>query len=123
MTTIDATHEKLVLTVRGFDVVLALKHTLEIPLEHVLGAEVGIADELRRRLWHSLKLPGSRIPGVITAGSYWTHEGWMFWDVHGSGEHAITIAIAHEKYDRVVVDVEDPASAVAAIRTALAARA
>ena len=123
MTSIEATHDKLVLTVRGFDVVLALKHTLEIPLAHVLGAEIGIDDALRERLRGSLRMPGSHIPGVITAGSYVTHGSWMFWDVHGDGDKAITIAIAHEKYDRVVVDVEDPHAAVASIRTAIASRA
>ncbi|MCU1282060.1 MAG: hypothetical protein JWM53_5606 [bacterium] len=120
MTTIEMTHDKLVLTVKGFDVILALKHHLEIPLAHVLGAEVGVSDEVRARLSHSLRLPGTHLPGLITAGSYAEHGRWMFWDIR-NGDQAITIRIAHEKYDRVVVDVEDPASAVAAITTALAA--
>jgi hypothetical protein len=119
MTTIETTHEALVLTVKGFDVILALKHRLEIPLAHVLGAEVGVSDEVRERLRQSLRLPGTHLPGIITAGSYTEHGRWMFWDIH-SGDNAITIRIAHERYDRIVVDVEDPASAVAAITAALA---
>jgi hypothetical protein len=120
MTTVETTHDKLVLTVRGFDIILALKHHLEIPLAHVLGAEVGVTEEVRERLSHSLRLPGTHLPGIITAGSYAEHGRWMFWDIH-SGKNAVTIRIAHEKYDRIVVDVEDPASTVASIKTALAA--
>ena len=59
MTTVETTHDKLVLTVHGFDIILALKHRLEIPLAHVLGAEVGVTDEVRERLSHSLRLPGT----------------------------------------------------------------
>jgi hypothetical protein len=120
MTSVESTHDKLILTVHGFDVILALKHRLEIPLQHVLGAEIGVADEVRERLRHSLRMPGTHLPGIITAGSYVEHGRWMFWDIH-DGANAITIRIEHEKYDRLIVDVEDPASTVAAITTALAA--
>lgn len=120
MTTVEITHDQLVLTVKGFDIVLALKHRLEIPLAHVLGAELGVTDEVRERLRQSLRLPGTHLPGIITAGTYVEHGRSMFWNIH-SGEHAITIRIAHERYDRLVVDVQDPAAAVAAITTALAA--
>ena len=114
MTNIDIANDTLVLTVRGFDAVLALKKHLEIPLAHVTRAEVGVAAEARDRLHESLRLPGTYLPGIITAGSYREHGRWMFWDVH-SGERAITIWIAHEKYDAIVVDVDDPATAVARI--------
>jgi hypothetical protein len=120
MTTVETTHDKLVLTVHGFDVILALKHRLEVPLAHVLGAEVGVSDEVRERLSHSLRLPGTHLPGIITAGSYLEHGRWMFWNIR-TGKNAVTIRIAHDKYDRIIVDVEDPASTVALVTTALAA--
>jgi hypothetical protein len=97
-----------------------LKHRLEIPLSHVVGADVGVSEEVRERLQHSLRLPGTHLPGLITAGSYAEHGRWMFWNIK-TRKNAITIHITHEKYDRVVVDVEDPASTVAAIRTAIGA--
>ena len=123
MTTLEIAEGKLVLTVHGFDVVLALKHRLEIPLTHVIDAEVGVAPEARERLRQSLKLPGTHLPGIITAGSYLEHGRWMFWDVHGGGDngHAVTIHIDHEKYERLVVDVEDPVGTVAKIKHVAAA--
>jgi hypothetical protein len=118
MTTIELTEDKLRLTVRGFDVVLAFKKHLEVPLRHVKGAEVGVAPEARERLSHSLRIPGTRLPGIVTAGSYYELGRWMFWDVH-SGDNAITIWIEHERYDAIVVDVEEPANVVASINTKL----
>lgn len=122
MTSIETTHETLALTVHGVDVILAFKHRLEIPLSHVVGAEVGVSDEVAERLAHSLRLPGTHVPSLITAGSYSEHGRWMFWNIK-SGDNAITIRITHEKYDALVVDVADPAATVEQIRTALAARA
>lgn len=117
MTTIDIAGDKLVLTVRGFDVVLALKKHLEVPLSRIKRAEVGVAADAQERLRQSLRMPGTYLPGIVTAGSYLEHGRWMFWDIH-SGKQAITIFIEHDKFDAVVVDVDDPAATVARIEAA-----
>ena len=121
MTTVDIVGDHLELTVRGFDVVLALKKHLTVPLTHVTRVEVGVASEARERLRNSLRMPGTYLPGIVTAGSYVEHGRWMFWDVH-SGEQAITIYITHERYDAVVVDVDDPAATVARLEARLGRR-
>lgn len=121
MTTIDVNGDKLELTVRGFDVVLALKKHLSIPLTHVTRVEVGVAAEAREQLRQSLRMPGTYLPGIVTAGSYVEHGRWMFWDVH-SGERAITIFVTHDKYDAVIVDVDDPAATAARITARLGRR-
>ena len=121
MTEIALTNDKLVLTVRGFDVVLALKHHLEIPLSHVTRVEVGVAAEARERLRESLRMPDTHLPGIITAGSYVEHGRWMFWDVH-RGDSAITIWLHHDRFDALVVDVADPAAEASRITARLATR-
>ncbi|HWE28255.1 MAG TPA: hypothetical protein VHB97_09650 [Polyangia bacterium] len=118
MTTIELIDETLQLTVRGFDVVLALKKHLVIPLAHVTRADLGVAAAARERLHHSLRMPGTSLPGIVTAGSYVEDGRWMFWDIH-SGDHAITIWIEHERYDAIVADVDDPAATVARINARL----
>lgn len=106
----------LVIRVRGMDRVWALKSELEIPLEHVAGAE---RDENEARDWyHGMKLPGSNIPGVITAGTFYQHGERAFWDVHHP-ENAVAIRLHDESYGRLVVEVEDPDATVAAIRRAV----
>jgi hypothetical protein len=118
MTTIEILGGKLHLTVKGIDVILAFKRHLEVPLENVRSAVVGVTAEVKARLHQSLRIPGTGIPGVITAGSYVEHGRWMFFDIH-SGERAITIEVAHEHYDAIVVDVDDPAATVAKINHVL----
>ena len=120
MTEIALTAEKLTLIVHGFDVVLALKKQLEIPLAHVERVEGGVAPEAEARLRHSLRMPGTSLPGLVTAGSYVEDGRWMFWNIH-KGERAITIWLRHDRYDALVVDVQDPAAEVARITAALGA--
>ncbi len=118
MTTIEINDGKLHLRVRGLDIVLALKKELTVPLSHITRAEVGVAADALDRLHHSIRMPGTAIPGVVIAGSYRESGRWMFWDIH-SGEQAITIWLTHEHYDAIVVDVADPATTVGQINGAL----
>ena len=63
--------------------------------------------------WKGWRLPGTHLPGVITAGSY-LHDGeWEFWDVRGAGASAIQVELGGTRYRRLIIDVEDPAGAVA----------
>ena len=118
MTEIALTADKLTLIVHGFDVVLALKKQLEIPLAHVERVEGGVAPEAEARLRHSLRMPGTYLPGLVTAGSYVEDGRWMFWNIH-KGERAITIWLRHDRFDALVVDVQDPTAEVARISAAL----
>jgi len=68
--------------------------------------------------WKGWRLPGTHLPGVITAGSY-LHDGdWEFWDVRGAGASAIEIDLSGTRYKRLVVDVADPDAAVARLQAA-----
>src|SRR5690242_8395625 len=58
---------KLTLHVRGADKLWALKSSLEIPLVHIAGVRAD--PEAARGWYHGLRLPGTNIPGVITAGT------------------------------------------------------
>lgn len=106
------------LHLRGADRLWALRSSLEIPLAHIAGvcADPPIAHEFR----HGLKELGTSVPGLITAGLFRQDGKQVFWDVHYA-ERTIGIALHDERLDELVVEVEDPAAAVAAIQLALAA--
>ena len=107
----------LTIHMQGIDRVLALKSSVSVPLEHVVDAEQDVAEA--SRIYHGLRLPGSSIPGVVTAGSYLQHGEWSFWDVHDP-KKAIVIHTRDEHYRELVVGVDDPDAAVTQIRQALA---
>jgi hypothetical protein len=103
--------------VEGWDKLWAFKSQLEIPLAHV--RSVRIDPEAARGWWHGLRLPGTQIPGILTAGTFYQRDGAVFYDVHHP-ERTIVLELEHEHYKRLVVEVADPAAAVANIEGALA---
>jgi hypothetical protein len=106
---------KLILDVRGADKLWALKSSLEIPLQHISGVR---ADPSIAHGWyHGIRLPGTNVPGVITAGTFYQHGQRVFWDVHHP-ENTIVIDLRDERYNELIVEVEDPAAAVGMIESA-----
>jgi hypothetical protein len=105
--------------VQGADKLWALRSRLEIPLAHIRGARAdpGIA----HGWWHGIRAPGTSIPGVLTAGTFYQHGKRVFWDVHDP-ENVVVVELADERYDELVVEVADPAAVVALIAAAVARR-
>src|SRR5262249_11601780 len=57
------------LHVRGADKLWAFKSTLEMPLVHI--ASVRADSEVARGWCHGISMPGTDVPGVITAGTFY----------------------------------------------------
>jgi hypothetical protein len=117
---IEITRGSLIVRVQGMDRVWALTSELKIPLAHVGGAERD--EEEARRWWHGIRAPGTSLPGVLTAGTFYQHGERIFWDVHRP-EKAVAILLHDERYARLVIEVEDPDAVIASIRAATAAAA
>ena len=105
--------------VEGWDKLWALRSTLEIPLAHI--RSVRIDAEPARGWWHGLRLAGSQVPGILTAGTFYQSDGAVFYDVHDP-ERTIVLELDHEHYHRLVIEVHDPVATVDTIRSALAAQ-
>jgi len=100
----------LVLHMEGMDKVWALKSELSLPLAHITG--VRLDAEVVHQWWHGIKMPGTSIPGVITAGTFYQAGKRVFWDIHHP-EQAVVISLDHERYDELVIEVENPGMFVA----------
>jgi len=117
MVTISVEGDRLVLAVEGWDKLWALRSRLEIPLAHIRGAHA--EPDVSIGLFTGLKLAGTHVPGVLSAGTFVHRDGLVFWDVHHP-ERAIVIDLEHEHYRRLMVEVEDPPAAVRAIESGMA---
>lgn len=95
----------LVLTVEGADKIWALKSELRIPLDHITAVRAD--KDVVKGWWHGFKFPGSNIPGVLTAGTFYQDGKRIFWDTHYPKE-AIVISLDHEHYNELIIEVEDP---------------
>ena len=117
MAEIELTEDALLIHVRGMDRVFALRSRLEIPLSHVLGAEVD-AEVPHPAWWKSLRLTATQIPWIVTAGTFYQEGERVFWDVHDP-EKVVVIGLKDERYARLVIGVEDPPATAAAIQGAI----
>jgi len=91
-------------TILGWHKIWCLKRMINIPEEHVVWASIytGTFSGVQ-----GIRLPGTYIPGVITAGSYYTREGWIFCDIVNPG-CCLEIGLEKERYRRLIVEVRDP---------------
>jgi hypothetical protein len=107
---------KLKLNVEGADKLWAFKGNLEIPLEHIAGIRADA--EIAHGWLHGIRMPGTSIPGVITAGTFYQEGQRVFWDVHNA-DNAIVIDLQHDKYRELIVEVANPEAAVEQVRRAI----
>ncbi|MGB7729132.1 MAG: hypothetical protein WBL50_13950 [Candidatus Acidiferrum sp.] len=68
--------------------------------------------------WHGLRMPGTNIPGVLTAGTFYQDRKRVFWDVHNP-DNTVVIQLKDERYEELIVEVVDPKTTVELVRTAL----
>jgi hypothetical protein len=106
----------LVLHVRGADKLWAFKSSLEIPLAHI--AEIRADAAIAHGWWHGLRMPGTNIPGVLTAGTFYQDGKRVFWDVHNP-ENTVVIELKDERYNELIIEVGNPKGAVELIKAAL----
>ena len=110
----------VVFEVKGMDRLWALKSRLEVPARHIRGVRAD--PEVARGWWHGLRLPGTHLPGVITAGTFYQDGKRVFWDVHRP-ESTIVVELADERYDELIVEVADVPAAIAQLQAATASAA
>jgi hypothetical protein len=106
----------LILHVEGMDKVWALKSQLSIPLQHITG--VRLDEDVVKQWFHGIKWPGTSVPGVITAGTFYQDGKRVFWDIHHP-ERAVVISLAHESYNELVIEVENPDDFVASLQRSI----
>ena len=109
--------DKITFEVEGWDKLWALKSKLEIPIAHVKSA---LYDESAAKgWWHGVRLGGSDLPGVITAGTFYRKGRLVFYDTH-KPENTIVVELDHEHYDQLILQVRNPETAGKEINEAVA---
>jgi hypothetical protein len=113
--TVTVESDRAVFEVEGWDKVWSLRSRLEIPLAHITGVEADI--DRVNQWWHGLRVIGTDMPGLFAAGTFYYHGELVFWDVrHPAG--TIIVSLDHERYRKLIVEVEDPVATVARLREA-----
>ncbi len=107
----------LVLHVRGSRQAVGAQEFARNPA----GAYCGDQGRPVRCAWlvaRAVRMPGTNIPGVITAGTSYQHGQRVFWDVHNP-ENTIVIELRDERYNELIVEVADPQATVELVKSVL----
>ncbi|MGP6157887.1 MAG: hypothetical protein ACLPYS_10355 [Vulcanimicrobiaceae bacterium] len=118
MVTIETTADELIVRPQGLHRFLAFASEVRVPLAHVVSA--ARAEEEAGGWFHGIRLPGTNIPGIVTAGTFRDSDGKTFWDV-SDPKRAIAIRLRDDGYAKLIVEVQDVEAALATIHAALAA--
>lgn len=79
-----------------------LNKTMSIPLDHI---EKVTAEE-PQSTWAELRAPGTFLPGIIKAGTYYTRRGKEFWYVTKDKDY-LTLELIDEPYIRIILTVDN----------------
>jgi hypothetical protein len=118
MVSVTVESDRAVFEVEGWDKLWALRSRLEIPLAHITDVEANV-DQVNR-WWHGLKVMGADLPGLFAAGTFYYRGELVFWDVRQPA-NTIIVSLDHERYRKLIIEVEDPSATVARLRDATSA--
>ena len=116
MAAVSVRDNRLIVTIEGLRRIWALKRGFDIPMDRVVSVA---ADPDIARTRKGTRAPGTYLPGVITAGTYFRKGDRNFWDVIRT-QNVIVIELRDEPYRRLILEVEDPTRTVATINGAIA---
>jgi hypothetical protein len=101
---LSITNAKLSIEFEWYEQLWAVRtdRVMEIPLAHI--RSVTTAEP--QSSWAALRAPGTFVPGIIKAGTYYTKQGKEFWYVSDDRNY-LTLELADEPYQRVVLTIPD----------------
>lgn len=118
MVKIELDGDVLDIQVQGAHKLWALKSSLRVPLSDV--RSVRHDPERASRAWPGLRVPGTHIPFVYTAGTYYQSDFRPdFWTVREPKNAIVIQCIDEAAYDEIIVEVENPSDTVTLISDAL----
>ncbi len=113
MVSISIINSSIEINVIGFHKILAFKSKFQIKKQNIRNVRFA-EPALRPPLF---RMPGTHIPGLIIAGTFFGNGKREFWDRTNKNE-SIEIELKNEKYTRIVVDVSNPEEMIRKLRNA-----
>jgi hypothetical protein len=106
---LDVDGGELVVSLGFWDTLLCVRGSVRVPLAQLRAVRAVGRGELPPP---GLRLPGSFLPGVVTAGSYGVRKR-VFWDVRRADRLLLIECQPDAGYEALVLEVPDPDGAAA----------
>lgn len=100
--------DMIVFEVKGLHRFWALKRRLEIPRAHIRSVR---RDSQAARGWQGWRAPGTYIPGLVTAGTFYLKGRRRFCDFCHP-QNTIVVDLDGEVYHQLIIEVQDPDAAI-----------
>ena len=113
--TIKIEDSNLIFEIHGIDTILAIRRTISIPISNVVSVST---DAVKWQPFQQLKIAGTAIPGIIKDGMFLSNEGLLFFEMHDPNK-CITVALNHEKFKKIIFEVQDKEHAAKLIQDAI----
>lgn len=109
--------DHIVVRMGVFDTMLSVRSTIRVPLTSVVRVFVDpfVADEPR-----GFKAPGTHWPRLVTKGTFHAEGVKTFWNVW-RGENPVVVELRDARFDRLVIQQDNPEAIVEEITRALEA--
>lgn len=104
---LNLSQDKLEIELEWFEQLWAftLHKLIELPLNHI--TRVTTAEPQSN--WAEIRAPGTFLPGVIKAGTYYTGQGREFWYVTADRNY-LTLELQEEFYQRIILTLPNSES-------------
>ena len=116
MPVLELTKDELVVHLRAWEALASVQRSIRVPLANVRGAT---EDEGFRGRELGLRAPGTGLPGVLHAGTFYKDGDRQFVFIDPN-THPLVIELENEKWRRIVLGVEDARQAAAEVSRAIA---
>ena len=113
--TVKIEDENLVFELHGVDEFLSINRSISVPLQHVVSVST---ERVPWQPFKQLRVAGTSLPGVIKDGRFLSFDGMMFFEMHDP-DKCITVNLDHERYKKIVFEVEDKEATATQINDAL----
>ena len=108
MVSISETKDEFIFNIIGWHKIWALKSKINIPKENIIQA---YQNEEELKSCSGWRIPGTFIPYLITAGTFYSEGNRNFWDVMKK-EKTIIVELKDNFYNKLYIEVEHPEETV-----------
>lgn len=112
MVTVTTINKTISFEIMGWHKIWSFQNKLSIPKDKIIKA---YQDESEFTFWKGLRMPGTEIPRLITAGTFYKN-GRNFWDVSNK-KNAIVITLRDHYFKKLIIEVENPEAVLQQINT------
>jgi hypothetical protein len=113
MVRVSIQDDSAIFDVQGLHKLWSFKSRLMIPRAHI--EKVRADPNIFTGLWKGFRMPGTHLPGILVAGTFYKGGKRSFWDVRNK-QNVIVVELSGELYQELVIEVDDPSAVIARLQ-------